>query len=109
MEEVLQQTYERLVHNAVELLHNNQSTSGPAVIATMSCIGYAGGGALTATVLANPEDAVMPLVMALSVIRACCDTEKLAPTKAALKQIDELLTIAIRLKVGAAEPVTLLH
>ena len=109
MEEVLQETYERLVHNAVELLHSHQPASGPRVTATMSCIGYAGGAALTATVLADQGDAVMPLVMALSVIRACSDTESSAPTRAALKHIDKLLTGAIRLKVGAGEPDTSLH
>lgn len=109
MEEVLQQTYERLVQNAVEVLQKNQPASGPKANAAMSCIGYAGGAALTATVLANPGDEAMPLVMALSVIRACFDTEKSPATKARLKQIDDLLTRAIRLKVGAGDPESLLH
>lgn len=109
MEEVLQQTYERLVQNAVEVLQKNQPESGPKANSAMSCIGYAGGAALTATVLANPGDEVMPLVMALSVIRACCDTENSPSMKTRLKEVDDLLTRAIRLKVGAGESESLLH
>lgn len=109
MEDVLQQTYERLVEHAVNLMNANKASEGPSVSSTLSCIGFNDGTALSATVLSDADNTTMPLVMVLSVVRACADTEKCAKTKRTLQQIDDMLTRAIKAKVGADETTTNLH
>lgn len=103
----MQNAYKKLEEQAVSLLQQNQTASGAQATGALACVGFNEGSVLAVTAVTDTSEAALPLVMILSIVRACAAAETCALTLEHLASVDELLqkTIFCKLNVPSTTPI----